>query len=337
MAMLEQMKDDLDIFLCPACRGDLILSGEEVKCLKCRNKYQVEDGIPLFFLPPAPGDPQKEVTLQVKSFYEETPFPNYEKLESINGLVQKARLGVFARLLDEQMPFNIRVLDAGCGTGQLSNFLGVSNRSVFGADMCLNSLKLAQGFKMNNGLRRVGFYQMDLFQPVFKEESFSLVICNGVLHHTADPFRGFQSMAKLVKKGGYILVGLYNTYGRISADIRRGVFKLFGWRSLFLDSRLMSSGVGEVRKRAWFRDQYMNPHESKHTIGEVLGWFDKAGFDFVNSIPKPRAFDTFSEHEKLFEPNARGNPLDRFLVQARLSFTGGREGGFFIMIGKKRS
>jgi len=83
-------------------------------------------------------------------------------------------------------------------------------------------------------------------------------------------------------------------------------------------------------------DQYKNPHESKHTIAEVLRWFDQTGFDFVNSIPKLKAFEAFSEKERLFKPNPKGNWLDHFLVQTRLLFTGSKEGGFFLMIGRRR-
>lgn len=170
---------------------------------------------------------------------------------------------------------------------------------------------------------------MNLFMPVFKEESFSFVICNGVLHHTSDPFGGFMSISRLVKKGGYIIIGLYNKYGRILTDIRRIIFNVFDDRLKFLDSRLMRKDVGENKKHTWFMDQYKNPHESKHTIAEVLGWFEKTGFDFVNSIPKSKAFESFSKDEELFKSNSQGNGFDHFIVQSGLMFTGAKEGGFF--------
>ncbi len=177
---------------------------------------------------------------------------------------------------------------------------------------------------------------MNLFRPIFREESFPLVICNGVLHHTSDPFAGFQSISRLVKRGGYILVGLYNRYGRITTDIRRIIFKIFNDRFKSLDPRLRGKDIGDIKRLTWFMDQYKNPHESKHTIGELLRWFDQTGFDFVGSIPKLKAFEAFSEYEKLFKANPRGNWLDHFLVQARLLFTGSKEGGFFLMIGRRK-
>jgi len=256
-------------------------------------------------------------------------------LESIGDLIEKSHQGIFARLLDEQIPYHIRVLEVGCGTGQLCNFLGISQRVVFGTDMCLNSLRLAEDFRSRHGLNRVGFYQMNLFRPVFKTESFHLVICHGVLHHTGAPFEGFKSIGNLVKKGGYIIVGLYNKYGRISTDIRRVLFRIFGLKLKFLDPYLMQDHIGEHIKKTWFRDQYMHPNESKHTFGEVLRWFGQSGFRFVNSIPHALPFESFKDNERLFQEHCPGKWFDHFLVQTRLLFTGYKNGGFFLIIGRK--
>jgi SAM-dependent methyltransferase len=236
--MLRHMNSHLDIFACPACKGNLKIAEDKIKCMLCHNLYHIEDGIPLLFWPTEWNNSKKDVTHIVKEFYEKTPFPNYEELENVGDLVQKAQKTFFANLLNKQVPFNIRVLEIGCGTGQMSNFLGVSQRYIFGTDMCLNSLSLGQEFKRKNNIDRVGFYQMNLFKPIFKEESFPLVICNGVLHHTSDPFLGFQEISKLVKRGGYILIGLYNKYGRIITDMRRFIFKISGDRLKYLDPRI---------------------------------------------------------------------------------------------------
>lgn len=334
--MLEQMRDNLDIFICPACRGELKINNDEINCLECNNRYLTESDIPLFFLPNQWSCSKKDVTDIVKSFYEKMPFPNYDDFENVGDLIEKARHSVFARLLDEQVPFKIRILEIGCGTGQLTNFLSAASRTVFGTDLCLNSLKLAQNFKLRNSLAGAGFYQMNLFRPIFREESFPLVICNGVLHHTSAPFLGFQSISRLVQKGGYIIIGLYNKYGRIINDMLSVIFKIFSEDFMFLGYRIKKDYISDIKKNTWLYDQYKNPYESKHTIGEVLGWFDRTGFDFINSIPKSNVLKVFSEDESLFRKNPRGTPADRFLTQAKFIFTGNREGGFFLMIGRRK-
>jgi len=278
-----------------------------------------------------------DVTEQVKVFYEGNPFPGYDELDSPSALKTKAQRGVFARLLDEQLPLQVRILDVGCGTGQLVNFLSIPyRRQVFGTDICRSSLKLGQQFSKAYSLRNASFLQMNLFQSAFEPESFYLVSCSGVLHHTADPKGGFFSLVDLVEKGGYFLVGLYNTWGRIPTDIRRVLFRLFGRSLQFLDPQLRRKDLSKEQKQVWFADQYQHPHESKHTFGEVLDWFDEAGFDFVSSFPKATAFESFSTDEKLFEIHARGTWLDHFLVQAGMLLSGGKEGGFFLFLGQRR-
>jgi len=295
-----------------------------------------ENGIPLLFWPNEWEIAKKDVTERVKSFYEENPFPNYEGLDSSLSLRQKAEEGIFARLLDEQIPHGALILEVGCGTGQLSNFLGLRwGRAVFGTDICLNSLKLAHEFKQKNGIENTAFVQMNLFRPAFRTESFDVVICNGVLHHTSDPFTGFKSITKLLKKGGFIIIGLYNRYGRIITDVKRIIFNLTGKPLKFLDKRLRDQSLSEIRKKIWYMDQYKNPHESKHTFDEILGWFEKEGFEFKNSIPKTKPFTPFSPQESLFETNPVGTRIEHFLAQLGMIFSGGKEGGFFIMIGKK--
>jgi len=327
----------VNILICPSCGGSLGIHNDHLKieCSNCEYSFQFENGIPLLFWPNE-WDSKIDVTEVVKSFYETTPFPGYEDIDSSSSLRQKAEQGVFARLLDEQIPHGWMILEAGCGTGQLSNFLGTTwGRTVFATDVCLNSLKLGQGFRGKNQIDNVAFIQMNLFRPVFKPASFDLVICNGVLHHTSDPFLGFQTISRLVKRGGFVIVGLYNKYGRIPTDIRRAVFRLSGNRFRFLDSRLREENISEVRKHTWFMDQYKNPHESEHTIAEMLNWFDRSGIEFINGIPKPVAFEAFSPEEKLFSANPKGTRLDHFLVQLGMLLNGGKEGGFFTMIGRK--
>jgi SAM-dependent methyltransferase len=277
-----------------------------------------------------------DVTDVVKSFYEEHPFPNYDDHDTLRSLVTKSQKGVYGRLLGEQIPYNSRVLEVGCGTGQLSNFLGVGCRNVIGTDLCMNSLRLAEKFRSEHALSRVRFMQMNLFRPALGKEQFDVVLCNGVLHHTSDPFGGFKSIAELVKPGGHIIIGLYNRYGRWVLDARRVIFKLSGGRFKWIDPYLRTGKISAGKQDAWFADQYQHPHESKHTMGEVLNWFDQTGFDFVNAVPKTRIGDTFTSREELFKPAERGTTFDHALAQAKLVFTGSREGGFYIMIGRRR-
>jgi SAM-dependent methyltransferase len=326
------VRDHLALFCCPACRSDLVLAHDGLLCVGGAHRFACDGAVPLLF---APCATRADVTDTMRAFYEESPFPGYEDLESPASLRAKAECAVFPRLLDTQIPWGAHILEVGCGTGQLGNYLGLSaGRTVFGADMCRASLRLAEAFRSRHGIDRAGFVQMNLFAPAFHDASFDLVICNGVLHHTGDPGAGFRSIARLVKPGGFVLIGLYNRWGRLQTALRRQLFRLSpGWRAL--DFRLRDTAVGAARRRSWFMDQYRNPHESTHTMGELLRWFATAEFEFVSGMPSPRAFEPPGYADRLFQPSPPGTVLDRALVQLGLAVRGGTEGGLFTMIARR--
>jgi SAM-dependent methyltransferase len=330
------LSEHIGLYQCPSCTRDLQIAGETLSCTGCGQVFPITNGIPQLFWPDDKElEAGSDITETVKAFYEETPFPDYDDFDDLASLARKASEATFPRQLDEQIPAGARIIECGCGTAQLSNFLSIGSRTVFGADMCMNSLGLGKAFADTHGLSRVHFNQMNLFKPCFKPETFDLVISNGVLMVTADPYAAFESIARLVKPGGYILIGLYHTYGRLITDARRQLFRLTGDRFLFLDPNLRNPKLSDAKKRAWFADQYKHPHERKYTIGEGIKWLERGGFEFVKSIPRTKPFQPISLADNLFTPEQPGNFFQRMMVELGMTFRGSREGGFFVVIGRK--
>jgi SAM-dependent methyltransferase len=322
------------VVCCPRCAGRLI-AGASFRCTGCGQAYPVTDGIPQLFAPNEWSVGTLDVTEIVKAFYEETPFPNYDDLDSRDSLRAKAAESVFARLLDEQIKRDALVLEAGCGTGQLTNYLGMAwHRRVVGADLCMNSLRLARGFRDRFGIINAEFVQMNLFRPPFADGSFDLVVSNGVLHHTANPEAGFRALAAKVKPGGHIIIGLYNWLARLPTLWRRRAIESFGTRMAALDRRLRGSVLNSERWNAWFRDQYQHPHESRHSMTEVLGWFERAGFAFTSSVPLIGDRE-FGDDVRLFETSPAGSAFDRAVTELAMLLEGGLDGGLYIMMGRK--
>ena len=322
----------------PASGAAIVVENGALLAAAGGRRIDVAEGIPNFFVPAdhEPGSTLNDVTQIVRAFYEETPFPNYDGLDSRESLAVKAQRSVFAALLDAALPDGALVFEAGCGTGQLSNFLGMSwKREVFAGDLCQNSLRLAKGFADRFAIQNVAFLQMNLFRPPFHDNSFDVVISNGVLHHTGDCEGAFRAILAKAKPGGLILIGLYNHYARLPTLWKRWTFRRFGPSLYFLDPRLRSWSKEPDRIKAWFMDQYRHPHETRHSIKEVLAWFRKYEVDFVNGIPHPDGSD-FAEDERLLEPHSAGTPASQLMTQLTMLLSGGADGGLFIMIGRKR-
>lgn len=320
----------------PRTGESLVMTSSEAWNPRTNARFPIEEGIPRLFAPTDDADVAgQDVTEIVKQFYEKTPFPNYDNLDNIRALLEKGRAGVFARLLNEQIPYDARVVEIGCGTGQLTNFLAIPHRTVLGIDMCLNSLRLAQGFKVAHGLERASFAQMNLLRPALRDGFFDFVVSLGVLHHTNDTRKAFLRVARLAKPGGYVIIGLYNAYSRAIHYARRALFRWTGLKGGWLDphfGRISASG----KQEAWFQDQYCHPHETAHTLDDVLEWFNESNIEFVNSIPKPTSGPVLGSRENLFSPRPPGTSLSRWVSQMSYLKSGFEEGGFFIVIGRCR-
>ena len=287
---------------------------------------------------PKPGETgYDQVRTKVQTFYEDITFPSYDEDESYQTLVQKAGSNLYTRLLDRQIPRKAKILEMGCGTGQFSIFMAMGGRSVTAVDISTKSIEKAKALAVRLGVEKnIEFVHCDLFKLPFAKASFDFTYSSGVLHHTPDPRRGFGELVSYCKPGGVVGVGLYNTFGRVMLYCRKWIFKLTRNRFLWLDY-YMRSGMEPHRKRTWFRDQYENPLESTHTADEVLGWFQENGIRYVNSIPKITLMEELTEDEEIFGEHDAGSRFDHLARQTMWIFTEGREGGFFLMFGRKEA
>ena len=299
-------------------------------CRQTGEQFPDINGVPSLFSPTA-GEGE-DITRRVRSFYEEHPFPNYEGLEEFGELVAKGSENRFSADLLDSIGYNKTVLECGCGTGQLSHFLQLNNNCVLGVDMSLGSLALAIQHKRRNGLARSAFAQMNIFNLAVKDNSFDVVISHGVLYHTFDAQRAFGAIVRKLKPGGVVVVGLYNTYARIPTWLRSKVIGVTGGRIDYV----VRNRIRDARKAdTWIKDQYYNPHETWHSIGEVLSWFNANGIDYLNCSPGILGTDG-EDNRAMFAATVPGTSYKRAVTQLSWIGTIAREGALFDMIGRKR-
>ena len=275
-------------------------------------------------------------TKKVKDFYKSNPFPNYKNNDDKYSILTKGKNNYLANNFKNFTGHGKYILEAGCGTGQLSNFFAIgTNHCVVGCDATPESLHLASNFAKKNDIPNVFFVNADIFDDVFEDNFFDYIWCSGVLHHTNNPRKAFEILVKSLKNKGYILIGLYNRYGRIRTIIRKYFYKLFGIVILnLLDPILRNLKLDKEEKNAWIQDQYHHPIESLHTIDEVLLWFSQNNVDFINSIPL--ANFGLNLDNNLFIKSGEGNILSRLINQFKMIFNKlGSDGGLFIVIRKK--
>jgi len=315
----------IELLACPGCSEPL----QDLACLRCRVRYPCPGGIPSLRVV------SDERTNAVRRFYEEAPFPGYPPHENLASLRARARRSSFAQALDAAIPAGARVLELGCGTGQMSLFLASGGRLVVGADLSRPSLQLATQTAASLEIRSALFAETDLQRPGLKPAAFDVVYSSGVLHHTPMPRASFAAMAKLVKPGGVLVLGLYNSLARLPHRLRRVVARLTGYRWIPFDPILRDREHEPARRLAWLRDQYQHPEEHRHTLGEVKRWFRENGVQLQRTYPNTLWVEEEASGPSLFTPADDDWWIEEWLAQVRWMSTLSAEGGLFLVLGRR--
>ncbi len=325
----------LALLACPRCRAAVVArkarGGESLRCVSCDAMFDVANGIANLRLE---ADPRTD---EVRAFYSDCPFPNYPPEDTLSSLRARGARSEFARLLDGAIAGDARVLEIGCGTGQMSLYLATGDRTVVATDLTRASLDLATDAARRYGLDQVRFVETDLHAPGLAEGAFDVVYSSGVLHHTPDPRAAFAAIVPLVRPGGFIVVGLYNAYARFPHRVRRAMAKVTGLRFVPFDPVLRARDAEPARRAAWLRDQYLHGEEHRHTIAEVARWFDACGVEYVRRYPNTLIGAEGLRGGQLFESAEDDWPLENMVAQMTWAFTLGHDGGLWVTVGRRRA
>ncbi len=103
------------------------------------------------------------------------------------------------------LPSEARILDAGCGTGEIASRLAdLFPRSlVLGVDIIDHHLDLARS-RYANLAPRLSFDHQSVFELNAPDRSFDLTVCRHVLHSIPHADRVIAELARVTRRGGYL-------------------------------------------------------------------------------------------------------------------------------------
>ena len=278
-------------------------------------------------------------TEKVKSFYRSNPFPGYKSSANKFSILNNGDKSLPFKKIKDLFNNKKKILEIGSGTCQLSSFFAIgTNNEICAFDATYESLNEGKKFCEKNQIKNIKFVQGNILKDNFKKNYFDLVLCNGVLHHTSDPYLGFKNSLSALKKGGVIVLGLYNKYGRFTTLLLRLVYKIFGKKIVALiDPVTRNMKLEYKEKEAWIEDQFNHPLEKCYSFSEIKEWFKENNISLLSSIPEATSLN-FKDISKKDILNAKKHNLSKFhiLTEIGMIFSSyGKDGGLFIFIGVK--
>jgi SAM-dependent methyltransferase len=204
---------------------------------------------------------------------------------------------------------NIRILDAGCGTGVGTEYLIALNpqAEVVGVDLSEKALEIAQERSLRSGVIKahqapVNFYHLNLEQADRLEGEFDFINCVGVLHHLPNPIQGIQALAKKLAPGGIFHIFVYAELGRWEIQLMQQAIALLQGdkkgdygdgvqvgRQIFA-SLPENNPILKQDKERWslenhrdasFADMYVHPQETDYNINTLFALIEASGLEFI--------------------------------------------------------
>ena len=119
-----------------------------------------------------------------------------------------------------------RVLEVGVGLGTDISQFAKNGANVYGIDLTSSAIEMTSRRFQQAGLE--GSFQQASFTGIpFKDGSFDVVYCFGVLHHSEETQQGIDEIHRILKPGGRVIALLYHkgfTY-YVRTLFRHGVLK----------------------------------------------------------------------------------------------------------------
>lgn len=228
----------------------------------------------------------------IARFYSEYPFPNVlitEKVDLYKTLIYELIHGLSCKYLDKYENKKMKILDAGCGTGELTLGLSDGKRDILGIDINQKSLEIARARAKKFRITKVKFKKFNFAKEELPKNYYDFIFSIGVLHHTHEPEKNFNKLVKALKKGGFITIGIYNPYGSFKVRLIRGLLNIIAGdnfeKKIEIYRRLFYRRELTITEKVAVADAFANPYRRYYTFEQLLKWFEKNNIQYLDSAP----------------------------------------------------
>jgi ubiquinone/menaquinone biosynthesis C-methylase UbiE len=204
----------------------------------------------------------------------------------------------FVEFCDQFLRDTGSVAEIGCGSGRGTMYL-----SAIGADVTAIDISAVSLARARMRAPHARFVRSTALALPFRNESFDIVVSDGVIHHTPNARTSFSECARVLRPGGYLYVGVYKRrryyyyiYSYAGPPIRWLAKSAVGRIALSLTLipiYYLAHLVKSCGKRTWegatnyFYDYIVTPRATFHTREEVTRWGAETGLNLAKYDPSP--------------------------------------------------
>jgi ubiquinone/menaquinone biosynthesis C-methylase UbiE len=138
-----------------------------------------------------------------EEFFDEKDLQLYERDRRLT-----LRRETINHYLDQHAPPGSKVIDVGCGLGDVLAGLRGGQYELAGMDYARSNVEAAR--------RRLGdratIKQGSIYEIPFESDAFDVALCLEVLEHIEDDARGVRDIARVLKPGGFLIAAVPYTY-----------------------------------------------------------------------------------------------------------------------------
>lgn len=155
----------------------------------------------------------------VQSQYEENPYPRWLSIDreppsTLAGTMAQLHPQVTLPSFLKEPPLEVLIAGAGTGKHVILRALSYGDAKITAVDLSKSSLAYARRMAKALNIKNIEFHQGDILDLDCLGRQFPVIECAGVLHHMKEPEKGWSVLTRLLRPGGFMLMGLYGEAAR---------------------------------------------------------------------------------------------------------------------------
>lgn len=261
--------------------------------------------------------------------------------QDFRGFCYRARMNQTLSWLDaSSLSRGLMTLDAGCGAGIVTREVAKRGHQVVGIDYSYDMIEKAHSICNTDGNLRVKFSQVDVESLPFKDSSFDMIVCLGVVTYLESEEKVLHEFSRVLKPGGVLILSSLNkTHLVVYLDLPILVGDILNTLVKFARITLkkilgtrIATRIAIWRKRTEIKEA--SPVYQRYFTPKLITSLELQGFSVLEYTTVPLGLLAFSG--RTIPPERINIKMTMFLDRLRIPFIGPL-GGMCLFRARKSS